>query len=300
MGSATQRLAPGVPGESAQRGRPWGRGCPTTSLTAHPCARVVDPEQGSHGHEDRPGEGPHRRWQDRRQQGSGRQHGHWSGRGWSVHPTQVHGGAAGKAAAGKTVPRTTSGRAPGRAATRSGASRSAPRSASSRPAPKSVRPQSKPQPKPSATRRSATARRGGATREEATEPRQITVRGLVLFVVILMAFIVLAPTLRAYVTQQEEQRDLAAQIVAARDRNAELQAQIDQWEDPVYVQARARDRLGFVMPGETPYRVVDPETVTGEEPASAADDQGPVSVPPTGPWYLTVWDSVQVAGEIED
>lgn len=36
------------------------------------------------------------------------------------------------------------------------------------------------------------------------------------------------------------------------------------------MQAQARDRLGYVMPGETPYVVVDPETVTGgESPAEA-------------------------------
>ncbi len=120
-----------------------------------------------------------------------------------------------------------------------------------------------------------------------------------LFVVILVAFVVLAPTLRAYVTQQEQLRDLDEAIAAAQDRNDALQASIDRWSDPAYVQARARDRLGFVMPGETPYIVVDPETVTGQEPADT-EDPGPVTMPRTGPWYLTVWDSVQVAGEVDD
>ncbi|WP_275401899.1 FtsB family cell division protein [Ruania rhizosphaerae] len=210
------------------------------------------------------------------------------------------GSGTGTATTSRTPPaRTTPPRA---STTRSGSagrgrgSGSARSSTRSTPSQAPDRPRGKPGPTSSTARRGS---RGSAAREEVDEPRQITVRGLVLFVVILMAFIVLAPTLRAYVSVQEESRDLAAQIAATQERNAQLQAQIDQWNDPVYIQSQARDRLGFVMPGETPYRVVDPETVTGEEPAGA-DDQGPVSVPPTGPWYLTVWDSVQVAGEVED
>lgn len=150
--------------------------------------------------------------------------------------------------------------------------------------------------RPATPRRTAgTATAQVADGEEA--PRQITVRTLVLFLVVLVAFIVLAPTLRAYVGQQEEQRDLVAQIEAAEERGVELQRTIDRWEDPAFVQAQARERLGFVMPGETPYRVVDPETVTGEEVETDLED-GLVAVPQVGPWYLTVADSIQVAGEV--
>lgn len=123
-------------------------------------------------------------------------------------------------------------------------------------------------------------------------------RTLVLFLVILVAFIVLAPTLRAFVGQAEQQRSLTAQIEATEERNTELQRTIDRWEDPAYIQAQARERLGFVFPGETAYRVVDPETVTGEEVESEANEDGPGMVPQVGPWYLTVADSLQVAGEV--
>jgi len=135
--------------------------------------------------------------------------------------------------------------------------------------------------------------------ETPNEPRQISMRALVLFVVVLMAFIVLAPTLRAYVSQQEQTRSLAAQIEASEDRSAVLEGEIEKWDDPAFVQARARERLGYVLPGETPYRVVDPQTVTGEE-VPTDEEEGPVSVPQDGPWYLTVWDSVQVAGEADE
>ncbi|TDE93960.1 septum formation initiator family protein [Occultella glacieicola] len=194
---------------------------------------------------------------------------------------------------------TGGARATGTRATASGSGTGA-KSAPKRAGKPTSKPTSKPATKPSAARRAGAAKRSGATTEAHKAPRQITVRTLVLFVVVLMAFIVLAPTLRAYITQQERHRELSAQIVAAEQRNADLNGAVEQWNDDAYVQAQARDRLGFVMPGETPYRVVDPETVTGEEPAPDPGEDGPVSVPPTGPWYLTVWDSVQVAGEVSD
>lgn len=156
--------------------------------------------------------------------------------------------------------------------------------------------------RPSTSRRPAAATTKDASPSSATDqhnpPRQITVRTLVLFLVILVAFIVLAPTLRAYISQQEEQRDILARTEAAEERSAELQRTIERWEDEAFVQAQARERLGFVMPGETSYRVVDPETITGEEVETDPED-GPVVVPQVGPWYLTVTDSIQVAGEVE-
>ncbi|ACQ79280.1 Septum formation initiator [Beutenbergia cavernae DSM 12333] len=130
----------------------------------------------------------------------------------------------------------------------------------------------------------------------------MTLRALVLFVVALVAFIVLMPTLRAYVAQQEQLRDVNAQLADAQARTESLQAEYDRWQDPTYVQSQARERFHMVMPGETMYRVLDPETVTGEDPIgdvteeAAQEDGALVPDPDRAPWYVTVWDSVQVAG----
>ena len=162
-----------------------------------------------------------------------------------------------------------------------------------------AKPAGKPTAKLAAVRRAASARNASAVVESSSEPRQITVRTIVLVVVILTAFIVLAPTLRAYVSQQEVRRDLNAQIETAQEGTEQLQRTVGRWGDDAFVRAQARERLGFVMPGETPYRVVDPETVTGVPvDDGGAEVTGPGTVPQTGPWYLTVWDSVQLAGEV--
>ncbi|WP_193313030.1 FtsB family cell division protein [Georgenia subflava] len=126
----------------------------------------------------------------------------------------------------------------------------------------------------------------------------VSLRALGLFLVLLIAFAVLAPTMRFAVTQQEQLRDLNSRVSEAQGRNADLERQLARWQDPEYVQAQARDRLGYVMPGETPYVVVDPETVVGGQSAAeteAAEREAARAA--ATPWYMRVWDSVQVAGE---
>ncbi|WP_152203657.1 FtsB family cell division protein, partial [Georgenia thermotolerans] len=126
----------------------------------------------------------------------------------------------------------------------------------------------------------------------------ITLRALGIFLVCLVAFAVLAPTLRFAVAQQEQLRELNTRVSDATARNAELQRQLKLWQDEQYVQAQARDRLGYVMPGETPYVVVDPETVTGgQSKAEAEAERRQEARVAATPWYLHMWESVQVAGE---
>lgn len=108
----------------------------------------------------------------------------------------------------------------------------------------------------------------------------------------------LAPTLRHAVEQQEQLRRLTADVEAAEARNRALELELEQWQDPGFVQAQARDRLGYVMPGEQTFRVMDPETVVGEE-VEAELDEGGIPGMEDAPWYLTVWESVSMAGEAD-
>ncbi len=134
----------------------------------------------------------------------------------------------------------------------------------------------------------------GEPAEEVASPT-ITLRGLGLFVVVLVAFIVLAPTLRHAVEQQEQLRQLRANIEAAEERTDALELELEQWQDETFVQAQARDRLGYVMPGEQTFRVVDPETVVGEDAEAALEESGVPGLE-DAPWYLALWESVDMAG----
>ncbi|MBB2923943.1 septum formation initiator family protein [Cellulomonas cellasea] len=130
-------------------------------------------------------------------------------------------------------------------------------------------------------------------------PRLFTVRVMVLGVVSLLAFILVFPTLRSYLAQRVELEQLHLEVVEARQRNEELEADLARWDDEQYVIAQARDRLAFVLPGETAYRVRDPEVVPEPTaPELAARGNGPVlGDDSTQPWYSVVWESVRIAGE---
>lgn len=123
---------------------------------------------------------------------------------------------------------------------------------------------------------------------------------MVLALAVLMAFIILTPTLRAYLSQAEQQRELAQRIESTQDRVDALEIAKQQWQDPDFVKAQARQRLNYIMPGETVYRVLDPETITGDitdsEFSSDPADPGVVEILQEGPWYVTIWESVNIAG----
>ncbi|MGF1663976.1 MAG: septum formation initiator family protein [Kineosporiaceae bacterium] len=99
----------------------------------------------------------------------------------------------------------------------------------------------------------------------------------------------LAPQVRLYVDQERRQAALEQEIDERRTSVADLEGQLGLWGDDAFVAAQARERLNYVMPGETGYVVALPE-----EPADAA---GPADEEPAdGPWYRRVWTDFQAAG----
>ncbi|KSW29879.1 septation ring formation regulator EzrA [Cellulomonas sp. B6] len=125
-----------------------------------------------------------------------------------------------------------------------------------------------------------------------------TVRAMVFSLVLLVAFVLVYPTLGTYLQTRAEVRQLTAQRDAAVAEKSDLEAELRRWDDQAYVIAQARERLSFVMPGETAFVVVDPQTV----PDAPAADDGPVSTAADGatrPWYSSVWDSVEIAGGLD-
>lgn len=154
-------------------------------------------------------------------------------------------------------------------------------------------------------RRGTAARRPGGTRPAGpgatpgTDRRpMISLRALGLLLVVVVALAVLYPTIRHAVAQREELRSLTAQVEEARVRTEALERQQRLWADPEYVRVQARDRLGYVVPGERTFVVVDPQTVTGTVERDDADliAERARERAATSPWYLTVWESVNIAG----
>lgn len=168
---------------------------------------------------------------------------------------------------------------------------SAPRS-SRAPAGRTDRPSATPKTKkPSASARAA----GVQFTTNGDRTVSISWRLLVGVLVAAMAFVLVAPTLNLYFQQMEQVRTLNEQIEAAKERNAQLEREIALWDDADFVRSQARERLGYVLPGEQPWVVVDPEAIIGEEAQQEYQEQMGY-VAPLGPWYLEMWTSVETAG----
>ena len=113
---------------------------------------------------------------------------------------------------------------------------------------------------------SAAAKRGGAVvpvpesaARPARRPRRFdfTARALIAIVVLAVVMISFANSLRVWYIQSGDLATADAAIAARSERVTELQDELARWDDSAYVKAQARARLGWVMPGEVGYRVVD-------------------------------------------
>lgn len=130
----------------------------------------------------------------------------------------------------------------------------------------------------------------------------MTLRSIVLLLVVTFAFSLVVPTVRSFLAQRAEVMALERDVEAARQRSAELDAELARWKDPAFVQAQARERLAFVLPGEVAYRVVDPQTVAAEPSDEAPPEPEVFSsgiLEPTSdrPWFESIWESIQEAGQ---
>ncbi|MCZ3387066.1 MAG: septum formation initiator family protein [Actinomycetia bacterium] len=119
---------------------------------------------------------------------------------------------------------------------------------------------------------------------------RLTGRAVVLILVAAALVMSLAFPIREYLAQR-------AAIAAAEERAATLDAQVgnlqeqaDRWDDDDFVEQQARERLHYVMPGETGLVLLSPEDM--EE---ARKPQIAAPVEPDVAWFDTLWGSVQEA-----
>ena len=82
--------------------------------------------------------------------------------------------------------------------------------------------------------------------------------------IVALGTIQLASTFHTYALNLAELNGLKKQEAALVAQKRELENDIARWDDKAYVTAQARDRLGFVFPGEQAIRVEHPEAVTGK------------------------------------
>jgi cell division protein FtsB len=129
-----------------------------------------------------------------------------------------------------------------------------------------------------------------ASAEEQSEQRfgSAARRAAILAAVICVLTLTIAGPVRTYFAQRTEMKQLKATEEQLRAQIAGLEEQKVKLADPVFIAAQARERLGFVMPGDIPYQVQLPANAAvpgtpGGEPAKAKPDQ---------PWYTSLWHTI--------
>lgn len=142
--------------------------------------------------------------------------------------------------------------------------------------------------------RTAQARPTAARSRPAKARPRFTGRAAILVLVLAVLAVSYASSLRAYLVQRSHIQGLQQdnqddqRTIDAQEREVAL------WQDSTYLETQARERLGMVMPGETPYVVLK-----GGQPLEAEGTlSDPDSGEPTAPvaWWNDTWDSVLVAG----
>ncbi|OBI61364.1 septum formation initiator [Mycolicibacterium fortuitum] len=116
-------------------------------------------------------------------------------------------------------------------------------------------------------------------------------RAAILAAVVCVLTLTIAGPVRTYFAQRTEMKQLKASEEQLRAQIADLEQQKVKLADPQYIQAQARERLGFVMPGDTPYQVqLPPGAMVSDEPGELVP---PGSAAPAGqPWYTSLWHTI--------
>jgi cell division protein FtsB len=147
---------------------------------------------------------------------------------------------------------------------------------------------------PSRVRRSRAAPPGRRPAQQPLHRRRatLTARAAVLAVALASVALALALPFKVWVAQRGQISDLQAQTHVAQQRIAQLRDEQLRWQDPDFIRQQARERLHYVMPGETAYVVLDDRNTR----RSHTRHHTPKQTQLTGPWYSRLWQSTQIAG----
>jgi cell division protein FtsB len=102
----------------------------------------------------------------------------------------------------------------------------------------------------------ATPTADAASPSKRRRPR-LTGRAAILVLLVAVLTVSYASSMRAYLQQRSHINDLKEQIAARQSAIDDLEREKQRWHDPAFVAAQARERFGYVMPGETSYVVLD-------------------------------------------
>jgi len=125
--------------------------------------------------------------------------------------------------------------------------------------------------------------------------QKASLRAAALAIVFVLLTVMYANSVRVYFNQQRQIADAKALVVQQQKTVDDLYAQLQRWQDPAYVQAQARERLGWVMPGDIGFHVIDADgnVMGGGATIGSAESQQPDA--PSETWYDKLAGSILTA-----
>lgn len=123
---------------------------------------------------------------------------------------------------------------------------------------------------------------------------RFTGRSAILVLIALVLFTAYASSLRAWLQQQDALQAARTQISTSSRSIDELKQDKRRFSDSAYVEQQARERFGWVLPGEVGYRVLGADgKATGNSPGLV---DRPIATPDKQ-WYHRLWGSVEQAAK---
>ncbi len=136
----------------------------------------------------------------------------------------------------------------------------------------------------------------GSSPSPSSSRARLTGRAAILLLVVVVLAVSYASSARAWLAQRSDINALHTEIAQRTAAVAALEQASRRWADPTYVEAQARLRFGWVMPGETGYRVIDAQgnVLSGATDSLPQPSAAGAASEPT--WWQREWGTVVEAG----
>lgn len=124
------------------------------------------------------------------------------------------------------------------------------------------------------------------------ENRKIIIsrRFMILVAIFTLLLLCYGKSMQVYFTQQHDLAAANTRIMAQQKKINELSEEVNRWNDPAYIKAQARTRLGWILPGETGYQVLgDDGKLLGEGANLNANLDSRAT------WWDRMWGTLKVA-----
>ena len=108
--------------------------------------------------------------------------------------------------------------------------------------------------------------------------------GVLALIVAGMAVITAVIPFRQILEQQARVETASSELARINLENELLSGEVQALNTPEEIERLARENLGYVMPGETAYVVLEPEETLATTPAA------PVAEDDEVPWYVAIWN----------